>query len=160
MIRNLTYKIFALILVIAMLPTMFGLSLVRHYCSGCGEEEKEIAFLLISHQHDDLECFCKHSAEKKECIDEAETCECNSISCETHRHFCFIDYKKPEINCINQQYNEKLPVPTKLDVFKGVIPEFASIFANNYNKDKFERFLYPPPLQDSDINIFNCIFRL
>lgn len=160
MTNKLTYQISALLLIIAMMPTILGLSVIHHYCSGCGDEQKQIAFFPVSHNHDNIECFCKHHTDANLCTDETKTCECKKQQNEQHKHYCFIDYKKLDYNCTNQQYKEQLPLPVKLDVFAGVMPEIVYALKNSQIKENLENFLFPPPLYNIDFNIFHCIFRL
>jgi len=157
MIIKLKYQIPLYVLLPVVFQAMLGLSAIYHYCYDCGNEEKEVTLLTISHHHDNVNFLCTCLSETNICT---EICGCENQHSNSHKHFCYIDFKKLDINSTCQHYKEQLPVPVEIDIFAEKYSELNYIFAHNNTKKKIKKYLFPPPLSDIALNLINCIFRL
>ena len=108
-------------------------------------------------------CQTKHQnyqTNHQNCQTKHHHCDTNNHHSDNHNNFCQIDFKKLEFTATKCQYERVLPFSVELDTFVGLLPNFANTIANNNYTELSEKYLFPPPFFDTELNILNCIFRL
>ena len=167
MINRFMHKMLTLCLLAVMIPAVTGFAFIYHYCFDCDSEKKDAVIVLLSHSHDESDCFCSEMQENRTSCCDTTTCsserqpqELHNQHCEPHNHLCEIDFKKLEYNSTKCQQERLLPISAEINIFVGLLPDFISDISNDIGTKISKKFLFPPPFLDTNINILNCIFRL
>jgi len=150
-LKELRYRIFALILVMAILPSMIGVHVFKHFCHGCHENSVVTTLITTthSHSHDCSACLCSGACQ--DCHDESGR----------HVHH-------GENNCKHQFAKVDFEGQTAQINFAFIAVEFDLLYSSeliaemlsDYTNDKYRFLNVIQNIPDEPSPEKNCVFLL